>query len=155
MASSWLLNDVRKLIDEQIYVVYEDFNDGKIKLLNTYPQTLENKLEKCLTLIEEISNIVEADADYESESDIAMETELKSRESLENLRTFLSTKSKSTTHNLQRTDETSRQFNQVKLPKLEIKPFSGNPVEWNTFVESFTAAFDKNISVSNIEKMGF
>ena len=42
--------------------------------MNAYKQTLENKLEKCLTLNEEISNIIEEDADYESESDIAMET---------------------------------------------------------------------------------
>ena len=42
--------------------------------MNAYKQTLENKLEKCLTLNEEISNIIEEDADYESESNIAMET---------------------------------------------------------------------------------
>ena len=34
-----------------------------------------------------------------------MEAELKIREYLENLKTFLSTKSKSATHNLHRTDE--------------------------------------------------
>ena len=53
---------------------------------------------------------------------------------------------------MHRADENSRQFNQVKLPKFEIKPFSGNLVEWKT---SFIAAVDKNISISNIEKMGY
>ena len=48
--------------------------------MNAYKQTLENKLEKCLTLNEEISNIIEEDEDYESESDIAMEAGLKIRE---------------------------------------------------------------------------
>ena len=100
-----VINDVRKLVDEKINVVYEDFNDRKVNLLNTYKQTLENKLEKCLTLNEEISNIIEEDKDYDSEGDIAMEAELKIREYLENLKTFLSTKSKSATRNLHRTDE--------------------------------------------------
>ena len=153
-ARNKVINHVRKLVDEKINVAYEDFNDGKITLLNAYKQTLENKLENCLTINEEISNILEEDVDCESESDVAMEAELKIRDTLETLRTFLSTKSKSPTHSLPRADETSRQFTQVKLPKFDIKPFSGNPVEWKTFIDSFTAAVDKNISISNIEKMG-
>ena len=50
------------------------------------------------------------------------------------------------------TDETSRQFTGVKLPKFEIKPFSGKPVEWKTFIDSFTAAVDKNISILILKK---
>ena len=49
----------------------------------------------------------------------------------------------------------SRPFSQVKVPKFEIKPFSGNPVEWKTFNESFTAAVDKNISILTLKKMGY
>lgn len=41
------------------------------------------------------------------------------------------------------------------LPKFEIQTFSLNPVEWKAFVKSFTAAIEKNISISNIEKMGY
>ena len=117
----------QKIINQRLItkgIVYEDFNDGKINLLNTYKQTVEMKLEKSLTLNEKNSNIIEEDEDYQSESDIAMEAEMKIRESLENLRTILSTKSKSTTHNLHRTSETGQQFNQVKLRKFVIKPFS-------------------------------
>ena len=36
------------LVDEKINVPYEDFNDGKITLLNIYKETLENKSEKML-----------------------------------------------------------------------------------------------------------
>ena len=146
-------NDVRKLVDEKINVLYEDFNDGKVNLLNTYKQTLENKLEKCLTLNEEISNIIEEDKDYDSEGDIAMEAELKIREYLENLKTFLSTKVSNP--QLAQNRWKIRQFNQVKVPKFEIKLFSGNPVEWKTFNESFTAAVDKNISIFILKKMGY
>ena len=148
-AQKWVIN-VRKLVDEKIIVVYEDFNDGKISFLTTYKQNLENKLEKYITFNKQIWNVTDQDEDYESEGDVVMEAELKIRESLENLRKFLSTKSKSTTCNLHRTDENSRQFNQVKLPKFEIKAFSGNLVEWKTFIESFTATVDKNISICNI-----
>ena len=60
-AQNRVINDFRKLVDEKINATYEDFNDGKINLLNTYKQTLENKFQKCLAL-----NFRE-DEDYESE----------------------------------------------------------------------------------------
>ena len=47
-AQNRVINDVRKLVDEKINVLYEDFNDGKITLLNIYKETLENKSEKML-----------------------------------------------------------------------------------------------------------
>ena len=32
----------------------------------------------------------------------------------------------------------------VKLPKIKLKSFSGNPVEWLSFWDSFQASVDKN-----------
>ena len=51
IARNRVINDVRKLVHEKIKFVYADFNDVKINLLNTYKQTLENKLEKCLNIV--------------------------------------------------------------------------------------------------------
>ena len=73
----------------------------------TYKQNLENKVEKYITFNEQISNVTDEDENYESEDNVVMEAELKIREFLENLRKFVSTKSKSTTCNLHRTDENS------------------------------------------------
>ena len=47
-AQNRVINDVRKLVDEKINVSYEDFNDGKIILLNIYKETLEKKSVKML-----------------------------------------------------------------------------------------------------------
>lgn len=46
-ARNRLINDVKKLVDEKINVVYKGFNGGKFILLNACKQTLENKLEQC------------------------------------------------------------------------------------------------------------
>jgi len=35
----------------------------------------------------------------------------------------------------------------AKLPKLELKKFSGNPIYWHPFWESFESAIDKNTSL--------
>ena len=43
----------------------------------------------------------------------------------------------------------------IKLPKLKIKPFSGDPTEWTSFIDSFEAAVDSNDNLANIEKMNY
>ena len=40
----------------------------------------------------------------------------------------------------------------VKLPKLEIKKFSGEPTAWMTFIDSFEATVDRSTNLSDVEK---
>ena len=41
----------------------------------------------------------------------------------------------------------------INLPKINIKSFEGDPLEWLTFWDSFSAAIDKNLELSDVEKM--
>ena len=43
----------------------------------------------------------------------------------------------------------------VKLPKMDLKPYSGDPLEWKSFWDSFEAAIDKNTRINDIEKMNY
>ena len=43
----------------------------------------------------------------------------------------------------------------VKLPKLELKSFSGNYQEWQSFWDTFQSAVDGNTSISPIEKFTY
>ena len=43
----------------------------------------------------------------------------------------------------------------VKLPKFEIKRFSGDPLEWETFKETFETAIDHNRNLTKIEKFTY
>ena len=40
----------------------------------------------------------------------------------------------------------------VKLPKITLKTFSGNPLDWKSFKETFEAAEHNNESITNFEK---
>ena len=88
--------------------------------------------------------LIKDDEEYEIESETAMDIELKIRKEIETLKSFIHTHRQTQRTNNTVAEEINRPTHQVKLPKFEIKPFSGNPVEWATFIESFTAAFDKN-----------
>ena len=43
----------------------------------------------------------------------------------------------------------------VNLPKINIKSFEGDPLQWLTFWDSFSAAIDKNHGLSDIEKINY
>ena len=43
----------------------------------------------------------------------------------------------------------------VKLPKLVIKPFSGDPLEWLTFWNSFKSSVHENTEISDIDKTNY
>ena len=41
----------------------------------------------------------------------------------------------------------------ISLPKINIKSFGGDPLEWLTFWDSFSAAIDKNLELSDVGKI--
>nr|XP_042912957.1 uncharacterized protein LOC122272975 [Parasteatoda tepidariorum] len=43
----------------------------------------------------------------------------------------------------------------IKLPKLVIEPFSGDPKQWNSFWNSFSCSIDKNEYISKEEKFSY
>ena len=44
---------------------------------------------------------------------------------------------------------------QIILPKINIKSFGGDPLEWLTFWDSISTAIDKNLELSDVEKTNF
>ena len=48
-----------------------------------------------------------------------------------------------------------RERSKLRLPKLEIKKFGGNPREYRAFKDAFRVAIDENESLSNIEKFTY
>ena len=43
----------------------------------------------------------------------------------------------------------------INLPKINIKSFGGDPLEWLTFWDSFSAAINKSLELSDVEKMDY
>ena len=49
----------------------------------------------------------------------------------------------------------SQQFAMCRLPKLTLPTFSGNPLHWLTFWDSFQAAIDLNPNLSGVQKFNY
>ena len=43
----------------------------------------------------------------------------------------------------------------VKLPKLSLTSFNGDPTQWISFWDSFKSSIDENTSLANVEKMKY
>ena len=43
----------------------------------------------------------------------------------------------------------------VKLPKLQLKEFSGDPLEWRSFWDSFEASVHLSTKISDVDKMNY
>ena len=43
----------------------------------------------------------------------------------------------------------------AKLPKLELRKFSGDPINWHPFWESFESAIHKNTTLSDVERFQY
>ena len=43
----------------------------------------------------------------------------------------------------------------INLPKLVLKKFSGNPIMWQQFYDTFEAAINKNENLSNVQKFTY
>ena len=54
-----------------------------------------------------------------------------------------------------RTDPPSSAASKVKLPKLTIQPFNGEPTNWMTFWDSYKTAVDDNPALTEIEKFAY
>ena len=53
------------------------------------------------------------------------------------------------------TSSTPAPTHKVRLPKLTIKPFSGNVTAWTTFWDSYNSTIHENPDLSDIEKFNY
>ena len=52
-------------------------------------------------------------------------------------------------------DNVTKRVNSVNLSKLEISKFNGDPTKWQSFFESFQAAFGKLSNLTDVEKFNY
>ena len=136
-------------------------NEEQVATLAAYQRTLELKQNSIKDLDEQIFRIVDDDSMEKEDSDatdysLFMTTTLiriekclsKITQKDEDIVSAHSTRSPSV-----QSDQSSSFQRSVKLPKLEIKKFDGDPSNWTTFIDCFTSAIHENDELSNVQKM--
>ena len=147
-------NSVLKLMkrfDELI--ISETLNNDEKEEINSLRNTIKGKE----IIIKDIDNFIldslpeeEIDADIESSTVFElniklMEEKMKRIVTVEGSRIILPSTGSTT----------SETKSNVKLPKLDLKKFDGEPTEWQSFFEMFLSAVDSNDNLSNVEKFTY
>ena len=125
---------------------------GKLSILISLKGVIEKKLKMVVKLSEEIQELLEEVADFQADFDKYTDIEVSVRRDLTILSNFISGK-----QNEKVIPTPSREMTscRLKLPRFEIKKFSGDPTNWKSFIESFNAAIHTNEYLSDIENMNF
>jgi len=151
-----VIHNLTKEIDEFITTATEE-NETEIdsntrEKISASKNLIKEKEAEIKELQEEIYDNLDKDDEFDQELDEATEFELEIRRLEERIKSTLTSTQPQTRKNL--TDE-SNEKTSVRLPRLEIKKFGGEPTEWQQFYETFNSAIHNNNKISDIEKFTY
>ena len=140
-----------------------------IIISNNQIQTIKQKIESLNKLDDEIIDLMASCDDEEAEGRIEMDIEASDLVRIVNrMECALGQLSPAPNQQMQQQQMPAQQQNLVyssassstpkttaKLPKLEVKKFSGKIQEWQEFWDSFESAIDSNKSLSAVDKFAY
>eukprot|EP00794_Sanderia_malayensis_P017865 gene17865-19646_t len=121
--------------------------------LESYKNTLERQSKDIETLDADIINALEKDGDIEKDILDREEFEEEVSETICCIQNILKARTESP-HRIS-WESQSRKEAQVKLPKLNMLTFNGDPTQWISFSESFKSSIDGNQNLAKVEKMKY
>ena len=139
--------------------------EAKELIGSDYDEVVKNKIEVLLTSIElkdvlikqldsDILDVI-PEENIEADVDTAAQFEVKVNTELCAIRNYLKVNDVRKGSDVDSLSTLSCKRAAVKLPKIFIKKFSGNPIEWQQFHETFKATVDQNEGISDIEKFTY
>ena len=143
------------------YLAQEASGDGAKLRLTQLKDILDGQLPELTKLDDEILDIISANED-ESAEEIAKEIEESGnlrwgiKTTVGRIVALLDERSVSSTRaSPGNSADAAAATNAVRLPKLEVKKFSGKVDEWQTFWDNFECAIHKNNSLAEIDKFSY
>ena len=137
--------------------VIESFDENQISVLRSYQDVLHEKLELLQKLDEDILQGTKDD-DLEKEIEDSGEFKRNIKECIFQIESVLFTQaSESSTSGVAapNTSVNKPYPSRVKLPKLHLKKFNGDPTCWQQFWESFNCAVHENTVLNSIDKFNY
>ena len=144
---------VQKVIKESETIItsfQEDniFNERIIALRDTFLE----KINKIKDYDEIILDLIQEDAKLEEFDNEATDFSIYCKEKLNLINTFIH---KQRSLNDETVTVNSQNSKSVRLPKITIKHFDGQPEKWNEFIDSYNCAIHDNDSISDVQKMTY
>ena len=145
------VNTLVKEAEEKI-IHCEETNTFNEEIIS-YKDTLVEKIEKIKEYNDQIIDLIETGDDLAQEEKTDTQFSIMCKNKLRFIDKFIG--KHSITESVISTNlQVSRNIPNVKLPKLEIKPFAGQPENWHEFWDSFNCTIHQS-DISNVQKMTY
>ena len=113
-------------------------------------EALEETRLEVKQLNKAVLELIESEDDYEKIEDESYKFDIKARKVGAGLKTFVERCSE----NSSKLEKQSQKIS-VKLPKINIKSFDGEAIQWRAFIEVFDATVHVQSDIMDIEKMTY
>ena len=152
-----LRNHCKKL-EADISSILDNFPDDGVHKLKVLKVTYEKQIEKINTVSDEISMLIETEQDLTADLEQCLVLNETFYETLERINEKLSicqqavsdTKPKITSPPISvKTNDTEAN---TRLPKIELKPFNGDILHWQTFWDNFESNIHLKTKLSDGDK---
>ncbi|XP_066911811.1 uncharacterized protein [Clytia hemisphaerica] len=165
-----LVSYVKKLLEGDIKEIMtteqSKLVNDKIEYLVVLKNTVKEKLKSIMELYQEIADEETEDDDYNLIMNDALDYEVKTNYEIRKIENFVTkfSRGKSTgggSSNVELSTPVSsvqsvaKAKTNVKLPTLKIKQFSGNPADYQSFIESFNVAVHNEKSIPDVQKLNY
>ena len=145
------INSVHKLLDTGVKKIYLEYKEEDLDTLISSQEIILQKLKKITDIDEQISDLLTETGDFENlqkHSDDSIEEQIKIKRKLKELERFICKHSKdAVSDTISTTSVVVNRSTSMKLPRMNIRSFTGDPTEWTSFYDSFEAAIHKNESL--------
>ena len=138
----------KTMVDSQNYLD-ADAAVGKEEIIGTC-NVLKRKIEMIVKITEEIMDLLDDENYIVRELEICGKVERKVESFI--VKAMEKTKAKPVVVNV---DDQKERKPEMRLPKLNLKPYDGDPLKWKTFIDTFECAVDKRKDLSDVEKMTY
>ena len=158
-----VLKDVLiKSLDDSKKLMKLEVNDENISKLESYQETIKRKFNTVKTIEKELLDLHNESQDIATLINEGMDFEVECTTKLNMLEKFLNNHAKEESTPMKPFSPNTRfrpsphrnLCDEVKLPKLEIQRFSGDPTKWQTFYDSFKTSVHVS-SLSDVQKFSY
>ena len=142
------INAFKRILDNSLKPIYRDYAEEKLIELKSLLDMLVAKYTKIVGIQDVIISLT--DEDY-IEDEIMDHTDFEemAMKEINILKNFIDEKITKESEKIKNASSKQNEEN-IKLPKLELKKFNGDPLKWRTFADTFESAIHKNSNISNV-----
>ena len=148
-----------RLINEKLNPLLHDCNQNDKSKVLAIKSKLNEKLSTLQKVNNEVLGLIEDEDAYEDYQNKADDFEIEIEEVIINIDSIiLKPETEPVIHPFIPQvvpPPTPHQNHNIKLPRIDIKKFSGDVTEWQTFFDSFEVAVHSNNKLCSIEKMNY